>query len=170
MPLIRWEPAREVASLQGEINRLFSAFTDTPADSGVMRRWVPAMDLVETDDAFLLKADLPGVAESDMKIEVEDNVLTVAGERRAEHEARKDGYVRVERAAGRFSRSITLPDGVEPDQIAASSDNGVLEVRIPKPPERKPHTIQVGAGRPADIEGSARDDKGELGKRQESGS
>ena len=108
MALIRWEPAREVASLQGEVNRLFNTFFDGPAEGGVLRRWVPAMDLVETDGQFVLKADLPGVAEDDVKIEVEDRVLTVSGERRAEHEDRKEGYVRVERAFGSFRRSVTL--------------------------------------------------------------
>ncbi len=121
-----------------------------------MRRWVPAMDLVETGDAFVLKADLPGVRETDVKVEVEDNVLTISGERRSEHADRRDGYARVERGFGAFRRSITLPDGVDPTQVAASFDKGVLDVRIPKPAERKPHAVQIGVGgAPADIEGAS---------------
>ena len=159
MALIRWEPAREVASLQQEMNRLFSSFFDTPTpgggNSGTLRRWVPAMDLVETDDAFVLKADLPGLDENDVSIEIEDNVLTVTGERKAEHEEKKEGYHRVERSFGTFRRSLTLPDGVDAEAIAATFDKGVLEVKIPKPEERKPRrvAIKVGDAAPA-IEGA----------------
>jgi HSP20 family protein len=154
MALIRWEPAREVASLQGEVNRLFNSFFDAPGGDGVLRRWVPAMDLIETGEHFILKADLPGVAEGDVSIEVEDRVLTVSGERRAEHEERQEGYVRVERAFGSFRRSVTLPTGVDPEGIAATFNQGVLEVRIPKPAQRRPHAVKITAGTP-DVEGSA---------------
>ena len=158
MALVRWEPARELHSLQQEMNRLFNTFFDAPvAGNGTAggRRWVPAMDLVETDEHFVLKADLPGLAESDVNIEVEDNVLTVSGERKAEHEDKREGYVRVERAYGSFRRSLTLPEGVDPEAVTASFDNGVLEVRIPKPEERKPRKVEIQVGqRPAEIEGS----------------
>lgn len=149
MALIRWEPAPQVASLQGEVNRLFNTFFDAPAEGGGVRRWVPPMDLVETDGHFVLKADLPGVVEDDVKIEVENRVLTISGERRAENEDRKEGCVRVERSFGVFRRSLTLPGGIDPTGIAASFENGVLEVRIPKPAERRPHAIKIGARRDA---------------------
>jgi HSP20 family protein len=159
MALVRWEPARELASLQQEMNRLFTTFFDAPStgqagNGGALRRWVPAMDLVETDDQFVLKADLPGLSEEDVSIEVEDGVLTVSGERKAEHEEKKEGYYRVERSFGAFRRSLTLPDGVDPEAVTASVDKGVLEIRIPKPEDRKPRkvAIQVG-GKPAAIEG-----------------
>ncbi|MEA2390655.1 MAG: hypothetical protein QOK31_764 [Solirubrobacteraceae bacterium] len=157
MALIRWEPAREIGSLQGEMNRLFNTFFDTPTGNGSgPRRWIPAMDLVETADHFVLRADLPGLGEGDVAIEVEDRVLTISGERRSEHEEGKEGYVRVERAYGAFSRSLTLPEGVDPESVAASFDRGVLEVRIPKPEERKPRkvAISVGGEQPRTIEGS----------------
>ena len=159
MALIRWEPAREINSLQSEMNRLFNTFFDTPtggAGTGGARRWLPAMDLVETDDHFVLRADLPGLSEEDVNVELEDNVLTVSGERKAEHESRKEGYYRIERASGSFQRSLTLPEGVNPEAIEASFDKGVLEVRIPKPEERKPRkvAISVGAGEQKTIEGS----------------
>jgi HSP20 family protein len=158
MALIRWEPAREVASLQQEMNRLFSTFFDTPAtggNGGTVRRWVPAMDLVETDDAFVLKADLPGLDENDVKLEVEDNVLTIAGERQAEHEEKREGYYRVERAFGAFRRSLTLPEGVDPEAVTARFEKGVLAVRIPKPEDRKPRRVSIKVGeQPAAIEGS----------------
>ncbi len=159
MALIRWDPTGELNSLQSEVNRLFNSFFDVPSTSAgngaTLRRWVPAMDLVETDDHFVLRADLPGLSEEDVSIELEDRVLTISGERKSEHEDRREGYYRVERAFGSFSRALTLPEGVDPDAVEAHFDRGVLEVRIPKPEERKPRkvAINVGEGRKT-IEGS----------------
>jgi HSP20 family protein len=155
MALVRWEPVRELSSLQGEMNRLFSTFFDTPQHGGgVLRRWIPPMDLVETEDHFVLRADLPGLAEEDIKIELEDNVLTVSGERKAESEEREEGFYRVERSFGSFSRTLTLPEGVDADAITASFDKGVLEVKIAKPEERKPRRVTIGVGdTPPAIEG-----------------
>ena len=160
MALVRWEPVRELTTLQNEMNRLFSTFFDNPAGGGngqSLRRWVPAMDLVETDDHFVLKADLPGLGADDVNIEVEDNVLTVSGERKVEHEASREGFYRVERASGSFRRSLTLPEGVKLEHIAANFDKGVLEIRIPKPEERKPRKVSISVGGDAEqpaIEGS----------------
>jgi HSP20 family protein len=149
MALIRWEPARELNSLQSEMNRLFNTFFDTPtsaAGNGPSRRWIPAMDLVETEDHFVLRADLPGLSEEDVNVELEDNVLTVSGERKVEREDKKEGYYRVERSYGEFQRSLTLPEGVDADKIEAAFDKGVLEVRIPKPEERKPRRVAISVG------------------------
>jgi HSP20 family protein len=148
MAIVRWEPLRELTTLQNEMNRLFGTVFDTPTqgNGGTLRRWMPAMDLVETKDHFVLRADLPGLSEEDVNIEVEDRVLTVSGERKAEHTENKDGFHRVERAFGSFSRSLTLPEGVDPESVAASFDRGVLEVQIPKPEERKPRKISIGVG------------------------
>ena len=162
MALIRWEPARELNTIQNEMNRLFNTFFDQPLPNGGnigQRRWLPAMDLVESDDDFVLRADLPGLSEKDVNIELEDNVLTVSGERRSEHEERKEGFYRVERASGSFSRSLTLPEGVNPEAIKAGFDRGVLEIRIPKPEERKPRkvAISVGDGNAKTIEGESTD-------------
>ena len=159
MALVRWEPVRELTSLQNEMNRLFSTYFDSPAGGGngqSLRRWVPAMDLVETDEHFVLRADLPGLGPDDVNIEVEDSVLTVSGERKEEHETSREGFYRVERASGSFRRSLTLPEGVQLDDIAASFDKGVLEIRIPKPEERKPRkvSISVGGGNQPAIEGT----------------
>ena len=160
MALIRWEPVRELSTIQNEMNRLFNTFFDAPASQGsgpsLGRRWIPAMDLVESQDDFVLRADLPGLSEEDVNIELEDNVLTVSGERKSEHEERKEGYYRVERASGSFSRSLTLPEGVDPEKVSAKFDRGVLEVRIPKPEQRKPRkvTISAGGGASRTIEGS----------------
>ena len=148
MAIVRWEPLRDLASIQNEMNRLFGTVFDAPGPSNgnTLRRWMPAMDLVETEDQFVLRADLPGLTEGDVTIEVEDNVLTVSGERKAEHEAAKEGYHRVERAFGAFSRSLTLPEGVDAGAVTASFDRGVLEIRIPKPEQRKPRKISIGVG------------------------
>src|SRR5919204_1486923 len=151
MALIRWEPVRELQTMQNEMNRLFNTFFDspTPGNGGSqtsLRRWIPAMDVVETDEYFVLRADLPGMSEGDVNIELEDNVLTISGERKAEHEERKEGYYRVERASGTFSRSLTLPEGVNPEAVRASFDRGVLEVRIPKPEQHKPRKVQISLG------------------------
>jgi HSP20 family protein len=151
MALIRWEPVRELQTVQDEMNRLFSTFFDSPSRAGngnrtTMRRWIPAMDVVEADDQFVLRADLPGMSEEDVNIELDENVLTISGERKAEHEQRHEGYYRVERAWGSFSRSLTVPEGVDADGIQASFDGGVLEVRIPKPEQPTPRKVQISVG------------------------
>lgn len=158
MALVRWEPVRELNSLQQEVNRLFSSFFDTPTTGNggsYARRWIPAMDLVENDDEYVLTADLPGLSEGDINLEFEDNVLTLSGERKAEHSERKEGYFRLERATGAFSRSLTLPEGVDPAAVKATFDKGVLAVRIPKPEQRKPKKVAIQVGdTPKTIEGS----------------
>jgi HSP20 family protein len=141
-----------------EFDRLFNTLFDRSAADA--RSWTPAMDLVEADDHFLLRADLPGLREEDVNIEVRDNTLRISGERKAEHEQRERGWYRLERQFGKFSRALTLPEGIDADAIEASFDHGVLEVRIPKPEERKPRRIEIkahanGNGKPATLEGSA---------------
>jgi HSP20 family protein len=141
-----------------EIDRVFDAFFGQ-SDQG--RRWVPPMDLVEAEDHFVLKADLPGLSEGDVNIEVQDNALTISAEREAEHEQREKGWYRIERSFGSFSRSLTLPEGIDPDRIEAAFSHGVLEVRIPKPEERKPRRISISGGngnaKPAQVEGTAKE-------------
>ena len=151
--LMRPEP------FSNEVNRLFNTLFDVGENQA--QRWTPATDLVEAEDHFVLRADLPGVAEEDVSIEIQDSTLTVSGERKAEHEQRERGWYRVERSFGRFSRSLTLPEGVNADAISAGFDKGVLEVRIPKPEERKPRRVQIkaesanGGSQPAAVEGTA---------------
>jgi HSP20 family protein len=156
MTLVKWDPMRELNSF-GDMNRLLdSFFGSTQGQQGISRRWVPAMDLVEVGDALVLKADLPGLRREDVSIEVKDGVLTISGERKDEHEEKADGYYRVERTFGSFSRTLTLPKGIEAEGIAADFADGVLEVKIPKPEERKPHRIEIGErADERSIEGSA---------------
>jgi HSP20 family protein len=152
MTLVRWSPRRELLGSHSEIDRVFDAFFGSPIVDGRSRRWVPAVDLVEGEDELVLRADLPGLERDDVEVEISEGVLTVSGERKAEHEEKSDGFHRVERAYGSFSRSVRLPKGVDADAVSADFDKGVLEVHIPKPEERKPHRVQIGAG---SVEGNA---------------
>ena len=147
--LIKPEP------FMGDFDRFVNRLFDVSQSGG--QRWVPAMDLTEADDHFVLKADLPGMGEDDVAIEVQDGTLTISGERKAEHEVREKGWHRIERQFGGFSRSLTLPDGVDPEAVTANFESGVLTVRIPKPEERKPRkiTIGVGNGSSRTLEGTA---------------
>src|SRR2546421_4239942 len=122
-----------------EINRLFN----TLFDENQSNRWIPPMDLVESDDHFVLTADLPGLGEDDVAIEIRDNTLTISGERKSRYEQGERGWYRVERATGRFSRSLSLPEGVNADAVTAEFDKGVLEVTIPKPDQRKPRRVEI---------------------------
>jgi len=155
MALIRWEPVAELNAIQNEMNRLFNTFVDPSAPTGrgnTTRRWLPPMDLVETADHYVLRADLPGLSDGDVNVQLEDNLLTISGERKAEREDQQEGYYRLERAFGAFSRSLTLPDGVDPDGVQAHFDRGVLEIRVPKPEQVKPRKIEVGFTDPASSE------------------
>jgi HSP20 family protein len=151
MAIVRFDPARELDSLQGDMNRLFDRFFDGRTTNGAARRWIPSMDLVETEHDLVLRADLPGMTEDDVEIEVKDNVLSLSGERRSDNEEKGEGFHRVERSFGRFQRSLTLPRGVDAEKVNAQFENGVLEVRIPKPEEAKPTRVQIGKGA---VEGS----------------
>jgi HSP20 family protein len=138
MALIRWEPV--------PVNRLFNNLFDTPTvASAPARRFAPATDLIESDTHYILRADLPGLSEDDVNIELDGNVLSVSGERKSEHEHRGHGYYRVERSYGSFRRSLRLPDGVDAETIKATFDKGVLEISVPKPEQAKPHKVQITA-------------------------
>jgi HSP20 family protein len=150
MALIRWEPVAELGTIQNEMNRLFNTFFDQPAPTSrgsTSRRWIPAMDLIEAGDHYVLRADLPGLSDDDVNIQLRDNMLTISGERTAEHDENEEGYHRLERAFGSFARSLTLPDGVNPDGVQAHFDRGVLEIRIPKPEQKKPRQVQITLGK-----------------------
>jgi len=138
------------------MNRLFTSLFDTP--TGLVpptRRFAPATDIVESDTHYILRADLPGVAEEDLSVTLEDDVLTISGERRSQLEQRRGGYVRYERTAGSFRRSVRLPEGVDADGIEAHFDRGVLEVTVPKPERVAPRSIAISVGStPKAIEGS----------------
>lgn len=150
MAIVRYDPIQQLHSMDRLFDGIFGSRTGAAARP--LSRWIPAMDLVEGGDALVLRADLPGMTEADVAIEIKDNVLTISGERKSEHEENGESFYRAERAFGSFSRSLTLPDGVDPDAVAATFANGVLEVRVPKPAERKPHRVAIGSGA---VEGEA---------------
>jgi HSP20 family protein len=126
------------------MNRLFEdTFSRARADESSLAAWVPPVDIYETESELVLKADLPGIQEKDLDIRVENNMLTIRGERKFDQTVKEDNYLRVERAYGTFSRSFSLPNTVNPDAIRAEYRNGVLEVRMPKREESKPKQIRV---------------------------
>ena len=140
MTLVRWNPVRELASMEVDrLNRMFSEFY-----GGFDRAWVPAVDVYENDDhEFVLKAELPAVKREDIAITYDDGVLTLKGERKSEVETSRDTYHRVERQYGSFMRSFTLPATVDAARIQASYKDGVLTIRVPQREEAKPKQIEI---------------------------
>ena len=139
--LVRWEPFRELASLQVDMNRWLSSFLD--GQTRETRSWVPPLDVWETDNDVVYAFDLPGIPEDKISIEVKDDTLTVSAEREKTEETSDDRFYRFERRYGSFSRAVGLPQGVDEDQISAAYRNGVLEIRVPKPAEQKPRKIEL---------------------------
>lgn len=159
MALVKWDPFRELTALQSEVNRLFSRATG--GDGAERQSWTPAVDVVETDDAIVLKAELAGMDPKDINIEVQDNVLTVSGERRFEEEVKEDKFYRIERRYGSFSRSLALPSTADETKVEAKYENGVLKVTVPKAEIAKPKkiTVTVGGGEQKTVEAAATDKK-----------
>lgn len=145
MAVVRWEPFRELAALQNEMSRTLGQFWGGPAPAGNGGTWIPALDVWETDEAIVVSVDLPGIEEEKISIEVEDGVLTISGEREKKVEQKDEGFYRFERRYGSFSRSLTLPQGVEESAIEAEFADGVLEVSVPKPAEKKAKRIVIGS-------------------------
>lgn len=146
MAVVRWEPARELATLQSEMSRLMNHFWGGSDAGGSQSAtaWLPALDVWESEEEIVLAVDLPGISEEDVSLEVDDGVLTISGERSRATEEKGDRYYRFERRFGQFSRSVTLPQGIDASGVKAEFENGVLQVHIPKPEERKPTRIQIG--------------------------
>jgi HSP20 family protein len=145
MALVRFEPFRELAALQNEMGRWMNALAGgTTTGNGQTSTWLPAVDVWETENELVLSFDLPGITEDKISVELDDNVLTVSGERERAQEHSSERFYRFERRFGSFSRSVTLPAGVTENDITANYKDGVLEVRVPKPEEQKPKRIQIG--------------------------
>ena len=151
--LVRWEPFRELASIQNEMSRLLNL---VEGNGQTMQTWVPALDVWETDDELVYAFDLPGVSKEDVAIEYEDGTLTVSARRERTLEVKEDRYARFERRFGTFSRTAALPQGVSESGIRAEFKDGVLEIHVAKPEEAKPRRIEIGGeSQHATIEGSA---------------
>jgi HSP20 family protein len=143
MAISRWDPFRDLASIQDELNRLFGRTFGEEQAAGAA--WVPAVDLYEDQDRFVLSVELPGLNAEDVDISVENSVLTLRGERGFYRDLREEGFHRVERRFGSFSRSVTLPSTANAEAIEASFDAGVLTIVVPKREEAKPRKIQIKA-------------------------
>jgi HSP20 family protein len=145
MTIMRYDPFRDLRTLQEEVNRLFStnmsrAFDDEGIGRGA---WAPSVDIYENKDHIVLEAELPGMKQEDFDLSIENNVLTLRGERKFEKTDENDNYHRVERSYGAFTRSFTLPQTVSPEGATAEYNNGVLRVTLPKREETKARRIQV---------------------------
>ena len=146
----RWEqPFRGATTLQEQFNRLFGDVLGRTGEESNLTPWVPAVDIYETEHELVLKADLPDVNPQDLDIHVENNILTVRGERKFENQVNEENYLRLERAYGSFSRTFSLANSVKSEAIKADYQNGVLTLSIPKREEAKPKQIKVNVGTPA---------------------
>jgi HSP20 family protein len=146
----RWEqPLRGATTLQEQINRILGDMAGRTSEESNLTPWAPAVDIYETEHELVVKADLPEVNPQDLDIRVENNILTIRGERKFDNKVDEENYLRVERAYGSFSRSFSLANSVKSDAIKADYQNGVLTLSIPKREEAKPKQIKVNVGTPA---------------------
>ena len=161
MSLITYDPFRELRSLQDEVNRVFTGTFNRGGESGMMRgAWNPSVDIFENTDQIVLEAELPGLSSEDVNISIENNVLTIHGERKFEKKNEGDNFHRVERSYGSFTRSFTLPPTVSSDNVEANFDNGILRLQLAKREETKPRRIEIksGGSQPKMIETEAKAD------------
>lgn len=151
--LVRWEPFRELATLQSEMSRLMNSLFE--GGERAAQSWVPALDVWETDDEIVYAFDLPGVPEDKISVELHDDLLTVSAERERTEEQKGENVYRFERRYGTFSRTVALPQGVDEASVKASYRDGVLEIRVAKPELQKPRRIPIGTNGAKTIEGTA---------------
>jgi HSP20 family protein len=150
MSIIRWEPFRGLVSTQDHFNQLFNdtfarAFGDQQEVSP--RAWIPPVDIYETGDSLVLKAELPGINPDDVEIRVEDSTLYLKGERKFEKEVKEENLHRVERSYGTFTRSFSLPNTIDSDEVKAEYQNGILTLTMPKREEAKPRSIKINVSK-----------------------
>jgi HSP20 family protein len=146
MTLVRWDPLRNLSTLQDRINRMFNdAFPSSKYmdDELALSGWKPVVDIYETKDSVVIHAELPGIKKEEVAVDVKGNVLTIKGERSFNKEVKEENYYRKERSYGSFHRAFTLPLEVDPDKIKAKFKDGVLEIEVPKPEAEKPKQITV---------------------------
>lgn len=142
----RWDPFGGVSDIQGEVNRLFDSFFGRPtavATGSGVRVWAPVLDMHETKDDLILNFELPGISEKDVSLSITGDLLTLKGERAFNRDVKEDSYHHVERAYGKFERSVPLPMPVQPEKVKATYRDGMLEVRLPKADEVKPKEIKI---------------------------
>jgi HSP20 family protein len=142
MAITRWDPFREVATLQNRVNALFRDFSEDE-NALTTANFVPAVDIYEDEKKVVLKLEVPGIEEKDLDVAVDNNTLTVKGERKFEKEEKEENFHRIERRYGSFFRAFTLPSTVDAENIKASYHNGVLKLEMAKKPEAQPKQIKV---------------------------
>lgn len=143
MNLVRFDPFRELEAMSTRLNRLFGSSPIAAEDADGFGAWAPAVDVEETDKEYVIKADLPDIKKADVKVGIEDGVLTIEGERKQEKEEKGKKFHRVERTYGRFVRRLAVPSDVDQAQVAADFKDGVLNVRLPKSTNAKPRSVEV---------------------------
>lgn len=146
MNIVRWDPFRELEEVCTRLNRLFTQpFGRRLAEDegSLMAEWAPAVDVQETDGEYLIKADLPEVKKEDVRVELQDGMVCLRGERKQEKEEKGKKFHRIERAYGQFERRLALPSEVDPQKVAAEFKDGVLKVHLPKSPTAKPNSVEV---------------------------
>jgi HSP20 family protein len=145
MAIIRWDPFRDMVTLREKMNRLFEdVFTGRGEDKELAAStWAPAVDIYETENELIMTAEVPGIEEKDIEIKIEDNTLSLRGERKFEKETKEENYHRIERSYGSFYRAFTLPNSIDPDRIQAEYENGVLKISMPKRQELKPRKVKI---------------------------
>ena len=145
MTLVRWDPFRELEDMSERLNRVFSrpSLRNSGKENLTVADWMPTVDISETEAEYLIKAELPEVRKEDVKVTVENGVLTLQGERRQEKEEKGKTFHRIERRYGNFSRSVTLPCTVVENEVAAEYHDGVLTIKLPKSEESRAHKIKV---------------------------
>jgi HSP20 family protein len=154
--LTRWEPFREFATLQDRMNRLFrESYNENQDQSLTTSSFAPAVDVYEDEHNVTLKIEVPGIEEKDIDVRIENNTLTVHGERKIEKEEKEENYRRVERQYGSFTRTFNLPATVDSEKVSANYDKGVLKISLPKKAEAKPKQIKVNVGGEKTLEGKA---------------
>jgi len=149
MTLVRWDPFRELEEVSDRLNRVFNRPalpTTNGRETMVVADWVPSVDVSETEGEYQIKAEIPDVKKEDVKVTLEDGVLTIQGERKQEKEVKGKRYHRVERSYGRFVRSFTLPDVVDEEKVQAEFKDGILNLALPKSEKAKPKAIEVKVG------------------------
>lgn len=159
MAITRWDPFRDVLSLQNRLNSLFQEYNRGEGDALSTAAFVPPVDVYEDEHKIVLKLEVAGMKESDLDIQLENNVLTVKGERKFEKEEKEENFHRIERRYGSFYRSFTIPNTVNPESVKASYEAGVLKVELDKRAEAKPKQIKVEVGGPKQVEAGKRDVK-----------
>ena len=159
MAITRWDPFRDVLLLQNRLNSLFQEYNRGEGDALTTAAFVPPVDVYEDEHQIVLKLEVPGMKESDLDVQLENNVLTVKGERKFETEEKEENFHRIERRYGSFYRSFTIPSTVNPDSVKASCEAGVLKVELEKRAEAKPKQIKVELGAPKQVEAGKKEVK-----------